>query len=386
MRINRLQLKRISVLLIASLAWIAFVQTAAAQTPPTSPLVQAVLFFRSSCSHCVQLVTEVMPPILDKYGDQLQVFYCDVSTPAGDALFTAAIDHFKIKTIGVPTVIVGKDVLIGSVNIQQQFPGIIDAGLTHGGLSWPDIPGLSQACTAAGSMQLPVFAPPGSYFSSVPTPLVAGPTAEPQVSNASPLKRIITEMGNNFGRDPSGNSFSVIVLTSLLGSVFYGIYAFLKKPAWSFGKQPPWIVPLLALLGCAVAGYLAYVELTYANAICGPVGNCQTVQESVYSRLFGLIPLGLLGLTGFGGVLLLWFIRRFSNPKWIDLASLFSLGITAAGLLFSIYLTFLEPFVIGATCIWCLSSAILMAVLMLLSIAPAKLAVAHLRQNKRLWS
>jgi len=30
------------------------------------------------------------------------------------------------------------------------------------------------------------------------------------------------------------------------------------------------------------------------------------------------------------------------------------------GVLFTIYLTFLEPFVIGATCMWCITSAILM--------------------------
>ena len=34
---------------------------------------------------------------------------------------------------------------------------------------------------------------------------------------------------------------------------------------------------------------------------------------------------------------------------------------------FSIYLTFLEPFVIGATCLWCLSSAVIMTLLYLLT-------------------
>jgi uncharacterized membrane protein len=54
---------------------------------------------------------------------------------------------------------------------------------------------------------------------------------------------------------------------------------------------------------------------------------------------------------------------------------------TVVGTLFSIYLTFLEPFVIGATCAWCLTSAVLMTVLMLLSIAPAKFALAHLSER-----
>jgi len=41
--------------------------------------------------------------------------------------------------------------------------------------------------------------------------------------------------------------------------------------------------------------------------------------------------------------------------------------LTLCGTLFSIYLTALEPFVIGATCAWCLSSAVIVTLLLLLS-------------------
>jgi uncharacterized membrane protein len=40
------------------------------------------------------------------------------------------------------------------------------------------------------------------------------------------------------------------------------------------------------------------------------------------------------------------------------------------GLNFSIYLTFLEPFVIGATCAWCLTSAVSMALITLFGAGP----------------
>ena len=39
---------------------------------------------------------------------------------------------------------------------------------------------------------------------------------------------------------------------------------------------------------------------------------------------------------------------------------------------FSIYLTFLEPFVIGATCMWCITSAIIQTTIFAISTAPAK--------------
>jgi len=53
---------------------------------------------------------------------------------------------------------------------------------------------------------------------------------------------------------------------------------------------------------------------------------------------------------------------------------------TLAGTLFSAYLTFLEPFVIGATCAWCITSAVIMAVLMVLSAATGKKALTALRR------
>jgi uncharacterized membrane protein len=59
------------------------------------------------------------------------------------------------------------------------------------------------------------------------------------------------------------------------------------------------------------------------------------------------------------------------------------LGITLFGVLFSIYLTFLEPFVIGATCAWCLASAVTMTALMRFSLAPGKAALFKLRSGEK---
>jgi len=53
-------------------------------------------------------------------------------------------------------------------------------------------------------------------------------------------------------------------------------------------------------------------------------------------------------------------------------------ALALGGTLFSIYLTFLEPFVIGATCAWCLASAILMTGLLWITAEPAQAAAARL--------
>jgi uncharacterized membrane protein len=55
---------------------------------------------------------------------------------------------------------------------------------------------------------------------------------------------------------------------------------------------------------------------------------------------------------------------------------------TVSGVAFSIYLTFLEPFVIGATCAWCLTSAILITVLMWLAAGPGIDSWRKLRSHR----
>ena len=135
-----------------------------------------------------------------------------------------------------------------------------------------------------------------------------------------------------------------------------------------------WAIPVLCLSGLVVAGYLAYVEVTQVAAVCGPVGDCNTVQQSEYARLFGILPIGVLGLIGYAAIIAAWWIERRGRAPLDRLAALTLVIMTLGGTLFSIYLTFLEPFVIGATCAWCLTSVIIMTALLLLTATPQRLA------------
>jgi uncharacterized membrane protein len=129
--------------------------------------------------------------------------------------------------------------------------------------------------------------------------------------------------------------------------------------------------PVLALLGLGVAGYLAYVETQAVAAVCGPVGDCNAVQSSPYARLFGVLPVGVLGAMGYILILAAWFWKRFRTGWLAEHASLAILGTAFLGTLFSLYLTYLEPFVIKAVCAWCLTSAVLITLLMLVNVRPA---------------
>jgi uncharacterized membrane protein len=124
------------------------------------------------------------------------------------------------------------------------------------------------------------------------------------------------------------------------------------------------------------------VEINQSEAVCGPVGDCNTVQQSTYAYLFGIIPIGILGIVGYILIGILWIIQRHASEDWENYAALILWVLAAFGTAFSIYLTILEPFVIGATCAWCITSAIVMTLILLASTDPALKAWFVLRDYK----
>ncbi len=118
-------------------------------------------------------------------------------------------------------------------------------------------------------------------------------------------------------------------------------------------------IGVLCLIGIGVAGYLTYTHYAGLKVVCLSSGGCETVQSSVYSKLAG-VPVAVLGLAGYIGILFTLAIRN-------DLGRIAGFGIALIGFLFSLYLTYREIFTIKAICQWCVSSAVLMTILTILT-------------------
>jgi uncharacterized membrane protein len=84
-----------------------------------------------------------------------------------------------------------------------------------------------------------------------------------------------------------------------------------------------------------------------------------------------MIPVGVFGISGYVLIALARLAQKFGTGRWNYFGTLAAWTFALFGVLFFIYLTFLEPFVIGATCAWCLASAIVMILLLWASTAPA---------------
>jgi uncharacterized membrane protein len=115
-----------------------------------------------------------------------------------------------------------------------------------------------------------------------------------------------------------------------------------------------------AAFGIGIATYIA-LEAAGGQApacIAGSSG-CLTVAESSYSHLLG-INVAVFGIAGYALLLVTSILRG-------DPARLAGFAVSLIGLGFSVYLTYLELFVIDAICQWCVASAIVMMIIFAIS-------------------
>jgi uncharacterized membrane protein len=429
--------------------------------------VRAVLFYAPTCPHCHEVIQQHLPLIFANHGGtprvwsfegqapedpvvhyasngELVILLVDTTRPAGTMLYQGSVGAFNVPADrrGVPQLVVGSTVLVGSFEIPDQLPVLISEGAEGGGLDWPAISGLPefvagveaeiQAALAAEAEtqdpeagELAADSSPQKSEPAAPQPASEEPAADsgpqdvaaPEDSGGTELSaearpsadtepqaeadvaarvepRAVqggleavqaepTSMMDRFRRDPVGNGLAVLVLLAMIFALGVTIrrVRMAPEPGIPTGPAVPSpAVPVLAGLGLLVAAYLTYVETQGAAAVCGPVGDCNTVQQSQFALFFG-VPVGVLGLAGYAVILIAWLVERVSADKVAAWASI-GLYVTAfIGTMFSVYLTFLEPFVIGATCAWCLTSAILITALMWLSAQTARSASARIRQT-----
>lgn len=115
------------------------------------PIVRAVLFWSENCAHCHRVMEEHLPPLEEQYGDQLDVQTIEIAGSEEYELWLAAIEAFQLPPDrqGVPMLFLGDTVLVGSREIPEQLPGLVEQHLASGGVGLPDIPGLEDVVETA---------------------------------------------------------------------------------------------------------------------------------------------------------------------------------------------------------------------------------------------
>lgn len=410
-----------------SLRWLAVVLTTlvivsglvlagpapAALAQDDQPVVYGVLLYSPQCPHCHDFIQDEWPLMHEEFGDQFVLLFVNVLDENGRNLAMSAYEAYGIPGDQryVPMMLIGEHVLVGGDQIPNEGREIIREGLANGGIDLPAIPGLREEYEAMVDQNEAANAPPAAE-------------AEAAAAEQAAAEVEADTISARLARDPLANSLAITVLLGLIASVGVVLGAGSQSATWleqgagwsvallvalgAFGigitlivraggdtlallmaasvgllmavavvaiiqgkaKQPGWLIPAVALAGLAAAVYLAVVELGSQEAVCGAVGDCNAVQQSPYATLFGVLPIGVLGIAGYVAILIAWAVGQFGSKQLADVGRAALLGLVLFGTVFSIYLTFLEPFVIGATCAWCLTSALVMLLLLWLT-APA---------------
>lgn len=116
-----------------------------------------------------------------------------------------------------------------------------------------------------------------------------------------------------------------------------------------------------------MTAYKYIYELTSSNAMCLGSGDCSTVNASSYSEIYG-IPVALVGVGGYLAILALLLLERQANPFWKQNLPLAVFGLSVGGFGFTLYLVYVEAFILKAWCPFCVASQVTMTILFFLTI------------------
>ena len=128
------------------------------------------------------------------------------------------------------------------------------------------------------------------------------------------------------------------------------------------------IVAALALAGIFISTYLTLFKLGVIGELSCSIGSCETVNTSRWATFLGL-PVAAWGLLFYLDVFVIAVLGTTRRFEYEPVISIVLVAQAAIGVLFSAWLTYLELAVIHAICIWCVTSACIVVVILLLSIA-----------------
>lgn len=134
----------------------------------------------------------------------------------------------------------------------------------------------------------------------------------------------------------------------------------MKNKTWKF-------IALLSAMGAALSLYFLYVNMIGTGPIC-PTGGCDDVLASQYSSFLGL-PVAGWGLLYYVGFFVLAILKeRKKLPVLTNRIGAY----LSSGVIFTVYLRYLEFFKIGSLCFWCWVSVLIIGIMTYLYIVETK--------------
>ena len=125
-------------------------------------------------------------------------------------------------------------------------------------------------------------------------------------------------------------------------------------------------IAVLSLVGILIALYLTLYKIGVIGDLTCTVGSCETVNTSRWATFLGL-PVAAWGIGAYVALFALSMAGTADRHAGSQTISILLVAIAAWSVIFSAWLTYLELFVIRAICIWCVASAVLLVVILVVA-------------------
>jgi len=125
--------------------------------------------------------------------------------------------------------------------------------------------------------------------------------------------------------------------------------------------MPKYILATLSALGLLDSLYLTYAHYANSGVFCSLVTGCGRVLNSTYA-VIGIIPVAVLGIAYYSVLLILVLVSLRPGKSTLRFAQV--LG--SIGCIVSLWFTYLQIFVIHSYCEYCLASAVITIIILVL--------------------
>jgi len=122
----------------------------------------------------------------------------------------------------------------------------------------------------------------------------------------------------------------------------------------------------LSLLGLTISAYV-WRSQKFNKPIACWTRDCDRVIRSPYSRLLG-VHNSAIGLWLFFFIFVMTLLHDLGWEPWPKLTSSTLIALSFIGILVSLYLTYIQLFVLKGLCNWCLTSALLILAIFILTV------------------
>ncbi len=126
-------------------------------------------------------------------------------------------------------------------------------------------------------------------------------------------------------------------------------------------------IAVLALVGTVLATYLWLYKIGVIGSLQCGTGSCEYVQTSRYGVFLG-VPVAFYGAVGYIGMLIVALVGL--QPRQLDRPgpTLVLVAMSGVGFLFTLYLTYVELFLLHAICRYCVGSAVIVTAILVASL------------------